>query len=222
MGSFGYSRPTTPVLDRLGGQSVVWERCLAADLAASSATRILLTGSLTRGVAGSSADPQSGVPVDGTLTLAEFARQSGMRTAAMFAAQKEPLLALGFEHYDKPRKKRRSADKVTQRALKWLNADSKSPTFVWVNYGDLLRETPVDNCLGRMLPGDEVLDSWVSGRWVAPGAGPASSELAKRVGVYDQNLRLIDLQIGELLDGLCKMDGWITPWWWWWGSRVSL
>ncbi|HEX6559361.1 MAG TPA: sulfatase, partial [Longimicrobiales bacterium] len=97
---FGYVRPTTPVLERLAKQSVVFENAIASAPWTLPSHASFLTGALPHQL---EADWTS--PLDRkTRTLAEFLRQHGYDTAGFvgntYYCSEESGLNRGFIHYE--------------------------------------------------------------------------------------------------------------------------
>jgi arylsulfatase A-like enzyme len=125
LGAYGYSRPTSPTLDSIATESVVFDRAYAP----AAATWPSLVSMLT------ALSPQaSNVHVNGELmaddipTLATLLRDRGYTTAAFLAN------ACAAFTRDFDTRECLSDAKVTLRALAWLDAEPKQPFFLWLHY----------------------------------------------------------------------------------------
>jgi choline-sulfatase len=146
MGVYGFERNTTPNLDRLAEQSLLFEDAICEQpqtgpsLIAMQSSRVpRITGAI-----------RNGVPLPpGTPTVAMMFQDAGYQTAAIVSNWnlKKNLSGLdrGYEHYDADFGKRwwgrerheMTADVVTERALEWLEKrDREKPFFFWVHYMD--------------------------------------------------------------------------------------
>jgi arylsulfatase A-like enzyme len=148
LGSYGYQKAQTPVLDRLAREGIRFADAVSPAPLTLAAHASILTG----------LDPQNhGARHNGQyrldpsqLTLAEVLREKGYDTAAFVAAfvlDARYGLAQGFDVYDDRTEPlpgqpfgglgERSAEKVTEAALAWLGGRAKTrPFFLWVHYYD--------------------------------------------------------------------------------------
>jgi choline-sulfatase len=196
--AYGYAVRTTPRLDRLASEGVLFEQAYAGTTVTGPSHATLLTGRPARahGVV------RNGYRLPpGEETLAGILKARGWATAAVVSAY--PLnrrfgLATGFDAYDdtflaaessEPRSRwegraldepyDRRADATTRRAAAWLaQRVAGAPFFLWVHYFD--PHTPYD----------------APAAWRLPGAGAGVHE------AYDAEIRFADDQVGKLLDVL--------------------
>jgi arylsulfatase A-like enzyme len=143
---YGGPEGTTPVLDALARESVLFERAYTPAPITLSAHASLLTGlyPLRHGLRDNgiaALDPAA-------TTLAEAARAAGVQTAAFVGAvvlDRSLGLDQGFEHYDGPTLRRstsghpteRSAREVIDATLAWLEGRERArPFFAWVHLYD--------------------------------------------------------------------------------------
>lgn len=155
LGAYGYARDTSPTLDALAAEGVLFERAFAhAPITLVSHTSIL-TGTFptAHGVR-----DNGGFTAHGELeSLAEMLSNRGYATGAFvsaFVLDSRFGLAQGFDEYDdsftaewsedKLRDARiynqmvtdRPADQTTSRAIAWLAEQGDEPFFLWVHYYD--------------------------------------------------------------------------------------
>jgi hypothetical protein len=153
LGAYGYDKPTTPTMNALASEGVRFESLRAASPWTAPSFGALYTGvSPTVHGAGAMLAKGSqkghdvlGVTVGGIRrdlpTLAELMPEE-MVTAGFVtnSFMSESLgMARGFDHYDQRNNsvhRYRKADDVTDRALKWLDANSDKPFFMLLHYID--------------------------------------------------------------------------------------
>ncbi len=160
---YGYSRPTTPFLERWAAKGVVFDRALATSSWTLPSHASLFTGRFPHEL---SVDFQA--PLDGEFpTLAEVLREQGYRTAGFVAnpyyTSEETGLARGFDLWQdyslSPREVLLSAGavqwlvgwrsrtilrrhhlkrapEVTNEFLRWVDGRNRRPFFAFLNYFD--------------------------------------------------------------------------------------
>ena len=148
LGPYGFRQADTPNLDRLAGESVLFDQTESVAPLTLPAHVSLFTGRLPF---------QHGVRDNGAVldsaqqTLAQLLHARGLRTGAFVASyvlDAQWGLDRGFDTYDghfEPRRRdgsaqlddvRRSADEVVDRALTWLDGASTAPFFAWLHFYD--------------------------------------------------------------------------------------
>jgi len=150
LSSYGYERNTTPFLDQLASQSVVFKNTMTAFTQTTPSFASLFTGKQSyaagMGVAAISDFPSY------NLTLAEILKNAGYYTVAFVS---NPTLVRynnyddGFERYDelwrqnefssnskRPWSYWDKADRVTQAGVQWLERNHKKRFFMWIHYTD--------------------------------------------------------------------------------------
>ena len=143
LGLYGYARKTSPVLDALAAQGVVFADASAVSPWTLPSHASLLTGLYPRHHGLRSEDRR--LP-EGTVTLASHLAALGWDTAAVvnsrFLGYRNGLNA-GFEEflYDASVEERvdqiEPTRAVTERALQWLLAPRSAPLFLFVHYYDV-------------------------------------------------------------------------------------
>jgi arylsulfatase A-like enzyme len=162
---YGYDRPTTPNLERLGQEGAVYERAMSTAPWTLSSHASLFTGRLTQELS-----TTWHTPLDKTFpTIAEVLADQGYRTggfvANLIAATRESGLDRGFSHYEDYRFRPsqimlsttlgqrirrllpfnrgplrtyafRPAHQVTDGFLRWVDDDRSRPFFAFLNYFD--------------------------------------------------------------------------------------
>jgi len=161
LGCYGYERDTSPNLDRLAAEALLYERAFSTTSWTLPAHASLFTGKFTSSH-GARYDPggplrlTSGItgPAEwndyrarglspGETTLAGTLRAAGYATAGVVAGpwmKRVFGLDAGFEHYDDDQVHTlsgRLASEVTNAALGWLaRLDGERPFFLFLNYYD--------------------------------------------------------------------------------------
>lgn len=139
---YGYERPTSPNLDRLGADAWVFERTFTVMRHTLPAHVSRMTGLHpgTHGVLANGWRYEGDAP-----TIAERLRRAGYRTAAFVSGlpvNGSSGLARGFDvHPDTTTDRgaspaRVSTERTTARVLDWLRSTGGSPFFVFVHYFD--------------------------------------------------------------------------------------
>ena len=204
LGCYGYSKPTSPVLDVLASQSVLFENAIAQSAVTPVSHASILTGlNPYRHQLRSLHGGRSYALPEDRLTLAELMAANGARTAAFvsaFPASRHFGLQQGFDVWDEEfsppgeekvltrrgfvntGRAQRRADETTNRALSWLRQDETTPFFVWIHYFDV--HDPL------ILPPREYL---------ARFPAESSSRREQLLAIYDAEIAYVDSQIGRLL-----------------------
>ncbi|MCC6730220.1 MAG: sulfatase [Chthonomonadales bacterium] len=139
LGCYGYPKPTSPAIDRLAAEGVLFERCYAPGIPTTPAHTTIYTGMhpLSHNVVahGGSVDLDRRIPV-----LAELLQRAGYTTCAVDNLYDiKPWLARGFEFYVNPSHRHRmrllvSSEEVNARAIPWLRAHAHERFFLFVHY----------------------------------------------------------------------------------------
>jgi len=146
LGCYGYDGASTPVLDSLAREGVLFEDVVAPSPLTLPSHTTLLTGTLPalHGVR-NNATYRLGL---GLATLAERFREAGYRSAAVVGSlmlDSRFGLDRGFELYDDEMPPQRDAatlvaerpaSEVTRRALDWIARQGDQRWFLWVHYFD--------------------------------------------------------------------------------------
>lgn len=129
---------STPVLDRLAAEGVVFERAYSHIPITGPSHAMMFTSLLpvAHGVHNNAQLLDGGLPV-----LAEQMRTSGRRTAAFLSLgvlHRAHGLDRGFDHYGDlfPRDWMKTAEEVNREAWFWLDEPFLDPYFLWVHYSD--------------------------------------------------------------------------------------
>jgi arylsulfatase len=219
LGFLGHSRPTSPNLDALAAESVVFEHAWSTAPLTGPALSALLTGRPPEELGLGDNRVWLGEAAE---TLAERARAAGIETAAVVSnwvlrKRERGGVQQGFEHFDddmrtlepsRPDLKERLAADTTDAALAWLaGRDPERPFFLWVHYQDPHGPyTPPADCLAPFAPeprGEPALG--VGQDQKVHGALPPYQVVdgERRPEVYRQRyeaeIRAFDRELGRLL-----------------------
>ena len=136
LATYGYDRPTSPNLDRLAAESLVFERALSPSTWTLPSTASLLTGLLP--LQHGARDIKHSMP-QSVETVAEHLRAAGYRTAALtdggFVGHKWGM-AQGFDRFDAaPGKPWQDKDvaPIAASAAHWLETNHFEPFFLVVH-----------------------------------------------------------------------------------------
>ena len=217
LGCYGYTKPTSPAIDRLADRSLVFDRAFAAGIPTTPSFTTLLTG-LHPYRHGVLTHPGDHLPRS-TLLLPQLAKSAGYTTIGcdnlvVQGAGRGAWFARGYDYYTgfvyQPFGEQ-STD-LTDRALRLLSRSGDDPTFLFVHYWD--PHTPY----GPRPPYDTL--------HYQPGSGPVdladvraihpeyyeafladmhlrdADDYAYVVAQYDGEISQVDAQIGRLLEGL--------------------
>jgi len=219
LGLYGYFRDTSPVLDALGAESLVFERHIVSIATTLPSHTSLFTGTdpLEHGVlANLKAGGTRLTPSPSLRTFAEYLRANGYRTGAFVGAT--PLkrgcgLEQGFETFDQPLGAERHAEETNDQALAWMGSiPLHEPMLLWVHYFDPHGPYQPPAPLDRMFATDAALERHLAETDASPlthrRSGGRAVETRDAVNGYDGEIRYMDQQIGRLLDGLRQRGRW--------------
>jgi len=148
LGAYGYDRPTSPNIDQLLSEGLLFERAWTPEPLTGPAMCSMITGLSPQ----EHAATRNGLRMKtGLDSLPKILAKQGWRTAAFVGTWtlKDNLTLLGehFETYGERLRRRRwfgvlnseaTGEDITNDALEWLNdsdkTESTSPFFLWVHY----------------------------------------------------------------------------------------
>lgn len=214
-----HHRPATPNLDRLVGNGTSFTRAFVQASWTRPSVPSILTG-LYPSEHGLGAFTQRGAEVFGSglsqaaVTLAEGLKALGYPTALIGQQnQLAPRFGLdqGFDYYNH---KSAHATRIHRRFFEWLEAEPGRPFFAYLHYLELhWPYCPPASTRGQFTAGysgrplchqwRQLREDLRSGAVVLTPA-----ELEALQGFYDEELLGLDLEIGQLFDGLARRGLW--------------
>jgi arylsulfatase len=209
LGTWGYFRDTSPELDALARESLVFDAAFAP-MATTLPTHVSVftaTDPLEHGVlANTTQGGERFVPARTLRPVAAIAAEAGYATAAFVSAA--PLkrgsgVESGFGHFDEPAEKHRPAGATIDRAIGWLEAHGDSPFFLWVHLYDAHWPYAAPPPYDRIYATDAALERWIVERRIPeralrPLVGTIDESRAT-INAYDGALRYQDAELGRLL-----------------------
>jgi arylsulfatase A-like enzyme len=205
LGTYGYARPTSPNLDRLAADAVVFERVVTQGGWTRPAMASLFT-SLYPHVHGAFKSNQT-LPAEAT-TLAESLQEAGYRTMGL---QTNPFisgarnLAQGFREYYE--RYGANGETLMNALFRWLDRHGETKFFAYVHLMDvhLPYESPEANRVKFDAPYHGQLDpNRVGTRKQILKLLPTLTDEDKRhvIALYDAGVNYADEQIGRMIDAL--------------------
>ncbi len=214
VGLWGYTRPTTPVIDELGKRGVIYENTLApSDWTVPSVASLFTSLPPELHGAGETGDLRETRPGEpprqaakGLATLAESARAQGYRTG-LFSSN--PFLYGRFKDgFEVATVDRVDAARLTDAAIDWLGREDTRPLLLYIQYIDAHQPNRPPSPYYQMFPAADGLPhedrhgDWSYGQ-VRDLEDPAFKSFRDhRIAVYDGSIRYIDAELGRLLAAL--------------------
>ena len=226
LGCYGYRRPTSPRLDALARESVLFERTYASDVPTQPSYTAIFTGQrgIRTGVVSHSTAED--LP-DSTPYLSEIMAQNGHETAGvstLFFMKK--YFARGFHTYMNPvaherhRIQQVTAAEINRHAVPWLRAHAERDFFLFLHYWDphsiyrapearyrrmfYRRGDPTDPKNKSLAALDkQLVGPFVRGHLDAVREGLTDAEYM--IAQYDGEIRYVDTRFGEVLDLLDEL-----------------
>ncbi|MGH9322566.1 MAG: sulfatase [Vicinamibacteria bacterium] len=228
LGFHGYVRETSPSLDDLAAQSLVFDRAIAASSWTLPSHASIFTGKfpashgarydtegplrLTQAISGPeewSHYRASGLSPEET-TLAELLEGSGYRTGAIVGGpwmKRVFGLDPGFQMYDDDAisdVNGRLASEVTTTALRFLEEGGEAPFFLFLNYFDPHGPYEAPSPFGGSF-GSEIADRYDEEVLYMDHHVGRFLEGMKRLGLFENSLIVVTADHGELLGEHGKM-----------------
>jgi arylsulfatase len=221
LGCYGYERPTSPVIDRLAADAVVYTHAGATASATLDSHASLFTGKFTTSH-GASLHPEGQLALSDAIgpqwelfrarvlspeerTLAKILSDAGYQTAAVVAGPWLKKLfgwSPGFDSYDDADitvLNGRVAESVTTSAARWLEQRDRSrPFFLFLNYFDPHGPYAAPEEFVRMF--------------LPEGRPLRKLDPSETVALYDAEIRYMDHHFGRLLDRIRELDLYGKTW----------
>jgi arylsulfatase A-like enzyme len=170
LGCYGYFRDTSPAIDALAREGILFERALAPSASTLPSHLSMLTGLYAHQHDRTSNKDGLRNPFASGPGCASIARElagAGYRTAAIVSSRvldQATGIGDGFEHFDSPRSATnpRDARETTRRALDWLDElEGDEPFFLWLHYWDTHEPNRPDGAYATMFETDDRLVEWI-------------------------------------------------------------
>ncbi|HYV86664.1 MAG TPA: sulfatase [Patescibacteria group bacterium] len=217
LGCYGYARATTPHIDALAKESLLFERAFTTLPRTTQSIASIMTGRYPKshGARGLF----SRLPATNQ-TLAEILKERGYATAAVVSntfLRPGQGFEQGFDTYDNPENRwdADSAMAITAGAIKWLDAGGDGrPFFLWVHYLDPhWRYTPPAPWDRAFDPGfgepftlyDDLDHQRVTKGQVIFGDVLTPRQVAHVTALYDGEIAASDAAVGLLLERLSRV-----------------
>lgn len=219
LGAYGYFRETSPAIDALAAESLLFERCYTPLAYTLPAHMSLLTATFPYEHGVLANFRKEGVYFDraaGAASFAEFARRAGYTTAGFVSAavlHRDTGIAAGFDvFYDVPDQVR-AADTI-ERVLTFLDAEPSRPLFLWVHLYDPHRPYVAPPPFDRRFTTSARLEREAAKRKVSAGKVKAQNGELRRfeglpaINAYDGEVAYADSQLGRLFEALRREGLW--------------
>lgn len=204
LGCYGFGRPTTPNIDAMAAEGVLFRNAVAAAPLTLPSHSTMLTGTIPpyHGV-----HDNSGYRLDeSNTTLAEILKEDGYATGgivAIFILDSDRGIAQGFDYYnddyEEPNRvdlaRGRIAEESSTLACEWLSAHKDEPFFLFLHYYDPHTPyEPPEPFAGRfaddLYAGEICYTDFQLGRVF---------DKLKELGIYDSTLIILTGDHGEML-----------------------
>lgn len=220
LGCYGYGRDTSPVVDRLAAEGVLFENVISQSPWTSPSFASVFTSlyPTQTGLVSVGTSMRETFPTLGTLLRAE-----GYATGAIINAtvlKPEFGINRGFDYYYTTPRKGRIADGTTRDALAWIDSVPGAPFFLFAHYYDphepYAPPEPYDAFFEEDYSGS-IGNTFVLHDYFPDVKGMNFESLRTLTGedwdhirtLYDGEIRFTDEAIGDLMDGLKErgLDG---------------
>ncbi len=217
LGSYGYSRDTSPNIDRLADEGVLFTQAMSTTSWTLPAHVSMLTGLYPQAHNVLRARERL---TGSTPTLAEAMSELGYRTAAFVSA---PFLnasygmVRGFDEYDDHSVDYEShaeshtgttSPRIHAALEQWLRGHGQDPFFVFAHYWDVHYDyappPPYDRMFDPDYEGDLTSQGFEDNPRISPEMEPR--DLAHLEALYDGEIAYTDSYIGKLLDLLAELN----------------
>jgi arylsulfatase len=212
LGAYGYTLPTSPRIDALARQGVLFERTYATVPRTTQSIASLLTGLYPKH---HRARGLFSVLLPSNTTLAEILKAKGYATWAVVSnifLQPGKGFEQGFDAYSNPRSRfdGDSSAQVTDEAIQKLEGSPPEPFFLWVHYLDPhWSYDPQGEFAVKFDPDYEPTQAMRNLREGKRSKGDIifQNDLSPRdrrhlVALYDGEIAQVDAQVGRLLDAI--------------------
>lgn len=207
LGCYGYLRDTSPNIDRLAKDGILFTQTISTGTWTISSIPSIMT---------SLYQPHHGIYFYGdtlnnkATTLAEILSKNRYKTAfigPLFFSEMKGI-DRGFEYFNNRRENEKS-DKLTDKATEWVRKHKKERFFLWVHYFDTHAPyrppSPYNNMfVSNTSQNEKPIDNRNPEFTGVPNYALLEGEhgLGYYIAQYDGAIRFVDENIGRLLDSL--------------------
>lgn len=229
VGAYGYTAPTTPFLDRLTENGVVFENAYAQAPQTFISTATLLTSRYFPLTWRYDRDPSTGAPrqtegnprlpvsylQEENLTLAEVLRAAGYDTVGVFTNPNHHPTSGFWQGFEEPRYPRRKkgkayapAPQVRREFLRWLEGRrSDRPYFAYVHFMDVHNPYRPPRWLRDQFVTTQGRDLYTNGQ-PSGDQVPTAADVQYMTELYDACIRGVDTIIEVLVADLKERGLW--------------
>lgn len=229
LGCYGYFRKTSPNIDALAKDALVFDNCYSPMAQTLPSHTSLFTGVYPRehGMFANTSQVKGGgmyQPSPILKTLATTLSKQGYMTAGFVSAEpvkKESGLGAGFTKWYEPDDKAVPAEWTNRRVFEWIDSDgAKQPFFLWVHYFDPHAPYEPFPPYDKAFKTDDDLAKYMherqfgeEGKKQASGKSLSFIEMkttksADSINAYDGEVAYTDEHIGHLFDKLKSKGLW--------------
>ena len=208
LGSYGYPRKTSPFLDLLASNGVLFENAFASTSATTPSHASIFTTlyPIQHKVL------RNGYRLDDSFyTIAEFLKENGYLTGAVVSTDYHFIasnLHQGFDYFNEPQTNQefryRSAEESVNKSIKYLESmPKKGKLFFWLHVFDphhpyLSRSSYLD-AIGRGINDQALTEFLLQKQRIGLSVyGSSRKEMLNIVSRYDAEIRYVDAQIERL------------------------
>lgn len=201
---YGYSRPTSPNLDRLAAEGARFESVVAQAPWTLPSLASLHTSRIPAEMGAIYNHSRLG---DFALTAAELFRSAGYATAAFTSGAYTGTsrgMGQGFDVYENRDRTHLAAD-LNRLALEWLDRAGKRPFFMWIHYFDVHADyaapAPWNGLFDGTPPAPGVARIRHLKRVINGNEALGPGDLDRIKTSYDREISYTDAMLGELWQG---------------------
>jgi len=211
LGIYGYSRPTSPHIDRFFADAAIYERAYSTTASTGPSVVSLLTGQLPHEHRVRLLYQLVGKDVALVTDLLPEAYQKAAFVSNIVLTSEALGIADRFDYYDDYIDEResvrsvweRSAGRTTDAALRWLaeERDPERPLFLWLHYIDPHGPYHTPEAWTQAFQHSKPKLPIPKSKIVSYMSGHGFDDAWLYVDRYDDEIAYVDAQVGRLIDG---------------------
>jgi arylsulfatase A-like enzyme len=205
MGSYGYLRNTTPNIDQLAKEGIIFENALSQAPYTSPSIYTLLT---SRNISKHEQDDKTGVIR--YASVPEILKKNGYLTGAIIAKSGFRYLSKHLDHFNTTNVDHWStpAEETTEKAINWVEEHKEKKFFLWLHYWDVHFNYIPPRPYNEMYSSDYqgFLREHIDIRDIRDNASKLTeNDIAYIVSQYDGEIRRVDAVLGKLFRRLKEL-----------------